>query len=374
MQDAEIKRCRSCILPENYPGLSFNEEGICRFCMDHEKTKKIKYLGDEALKNLIHSYLKKKIDRNEDYDCVVGFSGGRDSSYLLYYLSKVLNLNVLAYSADNGFLPEETKSNREKIADKLGVKLVVEDHHYLRKCLKHHLNAWIHKPSPAMISMLCTGCRLGLDIGLLRFAKTMKVPVLIWGGTPFEGMDFKPRLMKRGLRDTKDDSLVLRYTAQILKNPRWILSPSCLWIQLKEFYIHHYAKRKFYRRKAKKAGILWISPYFTHIKWVEKEILSVLKRELYWETTSDVESTWRGDCHVAILRNYLYKKMLGFNDNDDHLSCLIRDGQLTRDQALERIRIEGSVKEELIEEMMNNPGVKYQRFRIAVEKFCNQIT
>lgn len=364
----EIRRCNICILPENYPGISFNEEGICNFCINH---KKIKYHGDRALENEIYSFLKNKKDRNKEYDCIVGFSGGRDSSYLLYYLSKILNFNVLAYSVDNGFMPEQTKSNIKKIPDKLSLNLVVEKHDYQKNCFRHHLNAWMQKPSPSMINMLCTGCRLGLDIGILNFAKKTKVPVIVMGGTPFEGMHYKFHLLKSSLKDYKINSLVLGYISQIMKNPRWITNRSSLGIQLKEFYLHYYNKKKFYRRKIEKAGLLRISPYSSYIRWVEEEIVSVLKKELYWETTSNIKSTWRGDCYVAILRDYLYRKTLGFNDKDDNLSCLIRDGQLTRNQALERITTEGITKEEVIKEIMNKLGADYQKLRNALEKFCN---
>jgi len=52
-----MKRCAKCILPDNYPGITFNEEGICNHCFTYKKKK---YLGDNALKEKIGSYLEKK--------------------------------------------------------------------------------------------------------------------------------------------------------------------------------------------------------------------------------------------------------------------------------------------------------------------------
>ena len=78
----------------------------------------------KALRKKILSHLKN--NENRDYDCVLGFSGGRDSSYLLYYLVTVLNLRVLAFAVDNGFIPEQTITNVERISNLLNVDLVIE--------------------------------------------------------------------------------------------------------------------------------------------------------------------------------------------------------------------------------------------------------
>ncbi|MEM3039130.1 MAG: hypothetical protein QXE45_07045, partial [Thermoplasmata archaeon] len=91
----------------------------------------------------------------------MGVSGGRDSSYLLYYLTKILDLKVLAFSADHGLLPEQTKINIERMVDKLGVDLIIERHNYLKNCFSSHVRAWIRRPDIGMAGVLCTGCRMG---------------------------------------------------------------------------------------------------------------------------------------------------------------------------------------------------------------------
>ncbi|HDS45786.1 MAG TPA: hypothetical protein ENN68_06815 [Methanomicrobia archaeon] len=129
-----MKRCSNCILPGNYPGITFNEEGVCNHCVAYKERE---YLGKDILKAEIDSFLTntKKSDRNKDYDCVIGISGGRDSSYLLYYLVKEMDLRVLAYSVDNGVIPEQTKLNMKNMCDILKVNLVIEEHVYLKKML-----------------------------------------------------------------------------------------------------------------------------------------------------------------------------------------------------------------------------------------------
>ena len=355
-----MKRCAKCILPENYPGITFNEEGICNHCFTYKKKK---YFGDKALKEKIGSYLERKKDRNKDYDCVLGLSGGRDSSCLLYYLVKILNLRVLAYSADNGFIPEQTKLNMKNMTDVLKVKLVIEEHDYLRRCLRHHILSWIHSPSPVMVGMLCAGCKLGIDLGLFNFAKSSNIPVVIRGGTPFEGQGYKVNMMKLNPNSRNNTSFIIGYLSEILRNPRWILKPACSIIQLKEYY-YHFCKRTIQRDK----DLLAISPYYYYVRWQENDVISTIKNELRWQENPDAGSTWRGDCFIALLKLYLYKKILGFNDKDDGLSCLIRDNQISRKEGLKRLNKEGEISEKVIREIFDKLGLKYSDLSIALKK------
>ena len=355
-----MKRCIKCIQPENYPGITFNEEGICNHCINYKERK---YLGGDALKMEIDSFLKTKKDRNDNYDCVLGLSGGRDSSYLLYHLVKFLNLKVLAYSVDHGFIPELTKKNMKNMTDILNVKLVVEEHNYLKKCIKHHILSWMHRPSPAMIGVLCTGCRIGIDMGILNFTKNNNIPVIIIGGTPFENTSYKFDIMKINPNSKKITSFILGYLSHVIRNPKWILNSTCLITQIKEFYYHYY--RKILNGEKNQ---LKIEPFGSYIRWNENEVISTIENELNWKKSANTESTWRGDCDIALLKLYLYKKTLGFNDKDDGLSSLIRDGQITREEALERLKKEGEIPEEVIKNIFDKFGLNYPNLEIALRK------
>lgn len=355
-----MKRCTHCILPGNYPGIAFNEEGLCNYCSEHKERK---YLGSEALKKDIEEFLKSKKDRNKDYDCVLGFSGGRDSSYLLYYLTKVLNFKVIAYSADHGFIPEYPEVIMKRATDKLNVKLVIEEHDLLKKCVRHTISSWMRKPSISMIETLCTGCRLGVNKETIDYAKKNNIPVVLWGITPFEWPDYKYKLMKGG-----KSSYPLGYLTHIIRNPKWITSLTYLNTQYREYrYLFHEQKI------TKKLGILKIRPFYTHMRWVEKDVISTINKELDWEKNPDTGSTWRGDCALAFLKLYMYKEIYGFNDKTECFSHLIRDNQLSRKEALERLSKEEEIPEEAIEDFFKKIGLNYSDFEIALGKVRENI-
>jgi len=358
-----MKRCKKCLLPENYPGITFNEEGICNYC---ESYKKKKYKGKEELDRFLEPFRNK----HEKYDCVVGVSGGRDSSYMLYYLVKKCNLRVLAYTADHGFVTEVAKTNMKKMADILGVELVIEEHDFLKKTVKLNLSAWLRKPSPAMIPMLCCGCRLGINRGLLKCAKKNKVPLVVTGGSPIEPSYFKTALLtsnplSRYISKIKSLSLLLGLLYEIIKNPRYFLNPYNAIVNLKEyFYFFHLerVRRLLYPNQT-------ILNFYHYIEWDEATILSTIKNELNWRKEADSPTTWRADCSLNFLRNYLFRECIGVTEKDNILSNMIRENKLTREEAMERQRTENTIPQRFIMDAFNEIGLSPSDFFAALKRY-----
>jgi hypothetical protein len=136
-----------------------------------------------------------------------------------------------------------------------------------------------------------------------------------------------------------------------------------LSVQAKEFRVY-YGRQ--YRKKLRKRGYHFLSPFYRFIKWDEKIILETLENELGWRKHSLSGSTWRGDCDIALLKLYLYKLCLGYNDKDDYLSELVRDGQITRESALHRLESEQYISESVIKHLVESQGINYSDFQEVV--------
>jgi hypothetical protein len=356
-----MKRCVKCILPENYPRIRFNDKGICNFCLEFEKRE---YKGDEALIRFIRSFSS----GDQEYDCLIGFSGGRDSSYLLYHISKVLNLKVMAYHFDHGLIPEQTRTNVKRGAEILNIPLVSEKSDLLKKCVTHHMGAWIKRPHPGLIGMLCTGCRLGTDQGLLKTARKHRIPYIAYGGQPLEGGGFKLALMSGNLENRIGNlNLILGYGKEILKNPRWISNPLCALVQFQEFLFHFSPLRRLLE-KMQYSRVKSSSPFYTFIKWDEQKVVKTIQEQLDWKNPDYGESTWRSDCKISILKSYMYREILGFNDKEDGLSYLIRDGQITREDAFSRAERENIVSESMIREFLEELKIGFSEFHNALKR------
>lgn len=147
-------RCKKCLLPERYPGLTLNDQGTCNCCKN--KTSR-KYKGIDKLKKEISLTLSKYPSRK--YDGVVGLSGGRDSTYMLHILKKKLNLNVLVFFVDHGLIPDHTRKNVRKITNALDIDLIIEKHSDLTRAFPLHFKAWLKKPRVQTLPTLCMGCK-----------------------------------------------------------------------------------------------------------------------------------------------------------------------------------------------------------------------
>jgi len=315
-----LKRCTKCILPETYPNIWFNEQGICNYCLNHTDHY---YPGHEALHRELETYRNNK---GEKYDCLVGLSGGKDSTYTLYQIVTVHKMRPLAFHFDNGTTGEAAKVNVNNTVKKLHVDLITvkSKNSQREKVFRNNFNAWCREPRVEMIPMWCVGCNEGYRLGAFRLSKKLKIPLYIAGSSAIEGASFKRDLIK-------GRNLYLNYIYKLLRNPLY-LKPNLLATTIKDhllrarpFWVDYY-----YRYNVKRIS------YFSWVKYDEKKVLNTVKNELGW--TSDIDtSTSRIDCIVGILRDYLYDRMLGFTEDDVKHSNMIRQGMLLRSEGMVRV-------------------------------------
>jgi len=348
-----MNRCTKCILPASYPGIEFDDAGLCNYCHAYTPTD---CRGGKALLEVIDRYR----DDNNSYDCIVGLSGGRDSSYLLYYATEVLNLRVLAYTYDNGFMPAETQSNIASMTQRLNVEHIIETKHYTKRCLNHVLSSWTESPSPGMISSLCVGCRMGMVLGFLKAAREHQVPLLLTGGGEPES-SFATLFLTSG--QDRNRPMWAGYLAEMAANPRYALNPRFVATAFSEYACYfvgfRLAKRIVYPDQK-------YVPIFRYVEWDEDTILSVIREKLDWQNYAASNTTWRSDCKIALLKNYLYAKTVGFTKNDELLSNLIRDGAITRETAIERVNSENQFPEDFVSEFCAEIGVDYRKLKKAL--------
>lgn len=353
-----VTYCKQCLLPSSYLNIKFDEEGICNHCREFTQ---VDYLGAEKLKQEIHEPLKLNISTK--YDCVVGFSGGRDSTYLLWYVVKILKLRPLAVFSDDLFIPEIALTNIENTCRILNVELRHIKHDNLRRCFKYHLNAWIKRPVPATLLFINVGERIGYETLVEKEAIKEGVHLIFGGRTNNqETTKHKIDVMKIGNRGGQL-SWELGYIKQVILNPRLILNPFCLKIQYQEFYI-----KKWKEKLIQDNNLTIIHPYFKYIHWREQEIENVLFNELKWKIPDGKINSSRFGCEVDTLRQYLYYRTLGYNDTHLNLSYLIRDQQISREEAFRKLEDGLNVSSNDIKYILNKAGVDAEKFMSKLDK------
>lgn len=107
----EIIRCKRCLLPSSINGITFDTDGVCNHCRSYERD----FAQWDVIKDRkaieFQELLARAKSLNRPYDCLVPLSGGKDSTYVLYLVTKVYKLRTLAVTLDNGYLSDLAKEN-----------------------------------------------------------------------------------------------------------------------------------------------------------------------------------------------------------------------------------------------------------------------
>ncbi len=166
-----MKRCVLCGLPETHETIGFDAEGVCNICRQHEfKNERIDWAANKkALDALIEEHRGKYA-----YDCVVPFSGGKDSTWTLYYLVKEYRIKPLVVRFDHGFLRPNLEENVKRTIRRLGVDIMTftPNWHVVRKLM---LQSFLEKGD------FCWHCHTGIFSYPMWVAIEKKVPLIFWG-------------------------------------------------------------------------------------------------------------------------------------------------------------------------------------------------
>jgi glucosamine--fructose-6-phosphate aminotransferase (isomerizing) len=325
---SNIKRCNSCIIPDTYPGISFNEEGICSLCINHHLQLP---LGRQELLNRI---------RESGGKVLVPLSGGRDSAYALHFLEQLPDIRLITYTYDWGFVTNLARENISKICGKLGIEHILEaaDLPQKRRNVAKNLRAWLAKPDIGLVPILMAG-----DKEFLTKAEKVRTEnhlgLSIFAMNQFERTGFKSGFAgvshsydkKRfhGLSVVGRLRLLAYYGLGVIRNPRY-LNSSVLDTLIGFF--------SFYAVDTNYIQI------FDYIDWDESLVEETLISEYEWSKPTSGKSLWRTGDATSAFYNYLYLRYAGFSEFDTFRSNQIRAGVLTRQKALDLCAEENKVR------------------------------
>jgi glutamine---fructose-6-phosphate transaminase (isomerizing) len=348
-QVAGLRRCSKCILPETFPFIEFDEKGVCNYCNNYQK---LEFKGLDSLKSLLDQYRSK----DGSPDCLMPFSGGRDSSYTLHVVKKELGMNPIAFSYDWGMLTDLGRRNQSRLCGKLGVEhiLISADIRKKRENIRKNVLAWLKRPQLGTVPLFMAGDKQYFYYANLLM-KQNRLPLSIMGENMLEVTRFKsgfcgvkPRFdIKNTYSLTLADKLkmVLFYGKEYLLNPAYINSSLLDTVD---------AFKSYYVIKHNNINI------YNYIPWEEEHINAVLKEEYDWETDSGTKTTWRIGDGTAAFYNYIYFMVAGFNENDTFRSNQIREGCITREEGLAKVNQENAPRFDSIQWYCKTIGIDWK--------------
>lgn len=166
-----MKRCVKCGLPETYETIEFDASGVCNIC--NQKSYRDEAINWAQRKPMLDQLVEEYRGKN-DYDCIVPFSGGKDSTYTLWYLVNHYRLKPLVVQFNHGFMRDKLKENNERTFRKLGVDVHTFTPNW--KLVKRlMLESLIRKGD------FCWHCHTGIFSYPMHVALAQQVPLVFWG-------------------------------------------------------------------------------------------------------------------------------------------------------------------------------------------------
>lgn len=305
--------CTNCVMDTSDSKITFDQHGVC----DHCNTFKSKIqpnwhpndTGLMLLENTVNSI--KKAGKGKDFDCILGMSGGIDSSYLLYLAKEKLGLRPLVFHVDAGWNTQLAVNNIERLIEKLGLDLythVIDWEEIKDLQLAYFKSGVPHIDVPQDHAFFAT---------MYHFADKYKVKHILTGGN---------------------------YATECVRNPmEWMYFQSDS-IQLKDIH------RQFGTIPLKNypvTNILWhklYMPYFKGIKvyrpldfmpYNKKEAMQLLMDKFGWQPYPQKHFESR---FTRFYESYWLYERFGYDVRKVQFSSLILTGQMTRDEALEELK------------------------------------
>lgn len=338
--------CTRCVSDTTIKDIVFDNQGICNFCKLHdvfEATHPLNELGNQNLEKLIAQI--KKSGKNHTYDCIVGVSGGRDSTYLMY-VAKKLGLRPLAVHVDNGWNNEIAVSNIKAATEILGIDLytVVLDWEEFKDLQRAFLKASIND-ADANFDYVA-------DSALFRTAFNEKIRYILNGHSfRTEGNNSKtwtyidPRYLKDVYKKFGKNKITTLPIMGLFEFIYYVLIKKIKEIRLLEY-----------------------------IEYDQKKVGELIKNELNWKYYGGHH---HDNTYTHFFQSYYLPLKFNIDKRKNEFSALIRSGQITREHALKELKSPYPIDYEIVkftiskldftqsefEEIMKAPNRSFHDFK-----------
>lgn len=315
-----VKRCTKCLLPATFPGISFDDKGVCSVCATYQSAKP--KLSKEDLYSLL-------TNNGTENKVLVSLSGGRDSCFTMHTVVKELGLKATAFTYDWGMVTDLARRNQSRMCGDLKVEHVIvsADIEQKRKYIKDNVSAWLRRPSLGTIPLFMAG-----DKHYFYYAEKVKkengLHLNVMGENKLEKTGFKTRFA--GAEQSGENSSMAYSMSSMNKlkmlgfyGKEFLINPgywnSSLWDTFTG-YLSYYVMPRTYVN------------LFEYVEWNEESVDQTL-RQYDWEYSTDCQTSWRIGDGTAPFYNFIYHSVVGFSENDTLRANQIREGHLTIDQA-----------------------------------------
>ncbi|WP_025679056.1 non-ribosomal peptide synthetase [Paenibacillus massiliensis] len=328
------QHCAACGLPSTYPGISFDDMGKCSVCTGQEQYRSAAeqyFQGMEQLQSKLQPVEK---ENQPSYDCLLLYSGGKDSTYALYRLVE-MGARVLAYTFDNGYISSAAFRNIDSVVKELGVDHIVGTFDGMLDIFKEGLK---------QECSVCNGCFKAMRILSTRVAAERGIPYIVTGLS--RGQIYDVRLydiLQQGYRTTAEIELKIQ-------------EQRVLYHGKKDYVAEAFERDELINRSM--LDQVELVDFYRYCDVSKQDILSFLQSKS--ECWSNPEDT--GFCSSNCLINdagiYVQRTQLGYDNYAFPNSWEVRTGHITLEQS--RNELESPVNEERVQVILKELGYDVQ--------------
>jgi N-acetyl sugar amidotransferase len=319
-----MKKCTKCSLPETYETLEFTESGTCNICVQHQfKTESIDW---DSRKQRLDKIIEDNRGKYE-YDCILPFSGGKDSTFTLYYLMKEYGLKPLVVQFNHGFMRPTLQKNNERTFKKLGVDVITftPNWNVVKRVM---LEALVRKGD------FCWHCHTGIFSYPMHIALKYNTPLVLWGEPSSEYTayyDYKDDEIE-AVDETRFNRFVnLGITAEDM---RGMVDPDSQEFDPRDFKPYTYPNLRDLKKLRYQSECLG-----SYIPWDAKAQSELIMDELGWQG-DQVEGMPPGlygyekiECHMQGVRDYIKYLKRGYSRVTQMTVLDIRNGRMDKAEA-----------------------------------------
>ena len=346
----DSRLCSRCVLPECYPQLTFDEQGVCSVCRDHERQWKDWERRLPERERLLRQLCDDARRKKRHFDVLVPLSGGKDSMYVLHYAVTKLQMKCLAFTLDNGYLTPHARENINRARRILGV-----DHIY-------------YAPSPMLINQLfalfmkktgyfCSVCLRAISMATDLVADTYDVPLVFAGSSARTELPLTPAMFQPG---------PVPYIKKVLEGePMEEISQRLLYQgSLKRRMGNHLFWWGTQRRVRVCA---WVN-LPDYVDWNYDHVYKTIREELGWQAPDDQQE--HTDCAIHAITTYMHNRRFpGLEIKRLTLARLVMAGLMTRDEAESRLQHEPEehCPEHVLDGFLKNIGMTRAEFDCYID-------
>ena len=328
-----LNKCKKCGLPETYETIEFDNFGVCNICRSaHYKQHSIDWITRKKTLDIIIN----KYRGAYDYDCIVPFSGGKDSTFQLYYLCTEYNLKPLVVRFNHGFLRPIIRRNTERTLKALGVDFIEFTPNW--KIVKRLMMESFQRKSD-----FCWHCHCGIYSYPQQLAVKLNVPLVIWG-EPISEITAYFDYEKDEIEYEDEEKFNMFRNLGISADDMYgMINNKEQQIDRRDLLPYTYPSAK----ELRSIGALSIC-LGSFIPWDYTKNTALIKKELGWE--SDVlegvpeelhQSCEKIECYLQGARDYTKYCKRGYSRISQMIAFHIRNGRMTIEEAENYYMMEG---------------------------------